>query len=170
MSKALICDIDGTLTETLSGSKFKLHSQDVKVINGVLEGINHYQKQGFWIYGVSNQGGIAAKHKSTDATIKEMQFTLQLIPQLEYISFCPDYEGNQLLEIYHRGEFQEFTRDTGKYAEFRKPGAGMIQKIINDWNITEAIMVGDRAEDEQAAFAANIPFMLAANFHKGLYL
>jgi len=44
---------------------------------------------------------------------------------------------------------------------FRKPKPGMLNLAISDCirKPTQVLMVGDRPEDEQAAQAANIPFM-----------
>ncbi len=79
-TKILFVDIDGTLTETISGHAFKQHPQDVKVIEGVQSAIAYFISKGWMVIGVSNQGGIAKGFKTLAATVDEMIFTLSLIP------------------------------------------------------------------------------------------
>lgn len=45
--KILFCDIDGTLTETISGATFKQHSRDVKIIPGADKAIAHFVSRGY---------------------------------------------------------------------------------------------------------------------------
>ena len=58
----------------------------------------------------------------------------------------------------------EFLEDKFK---FRKPGAGMIYRAANDFEIdlTKSWMIGDRDEDEKAAKAAGVNFMPAEIWH-----
>jgi D-glycero-D-manno-heptose 1,7-bisphosphate phosphatase len=166
--KILFVDIDGTLTETISGHTFKQSPTDVKIIEGADKAIAHFAKSGWHIVGVSNQGGIASGHKSLDATFQEFAFTLELFPDLQDIYFCPDFDGKQLfftskydvpLEI---GFLEEQLEGT-----YRKPNPGMIQYVLTGIEdegktVDECLFVGDREEDETAARAASIPFMLAS--------
>ncbi len=92
--KILFVDIDGTLTETISGNPFKQHPQDVKVMEGADKAVAYFHGQGWRIIGISNQGG--AGHKSLEDAIAEMKLTQELLPQLLTIYFCPDFEGVQL--------------------------------------------------------------------------
>ena len=50
---------------------------------------------------------------------------------------------------------------------YRKPGAGMIYRAANDFEIdlTKSWMIGDRDEDEKAAKAAGLSFMPAEIWH-----
>lgn len=111
-----------------------------------------------------------------DQAIQEMRNTHELLPQLELICFCPDYEGKVIYEVNHF-EYRDFMRNqlidrkaeipnTLLFDSFRKPSPGMLQKIIHDWNLqsVEKWMVGDRTEDQQAAHAAGINFMWADTF------
>jgi D-glycero-D-manno-heptose 1,7-bisphosphate phosphatase len=60
MVKILFVDVDGTLTETLSGHTFKQHPRDVKIIEGADRAIAHFACLEWTIIGVSNQGGVSA--------------------------------------------------------------------------------------------------------------
>lgn len=100
--KILFVDIDGTLTETISGHAFKQNPQDVKIIGGADQAIIHFAKLGWHIIGISNQGGIASGHKTLEATFQEFEFTLDLFPDLRDIYFCPDFEGQKLFVVSRR--------------------------------------------------------------------
>ncbi|MEH2034024.1 MAG: hypothetical protein V7K67_31200 [Nostoc sp.] len=90
--KILFCDIDGTLTETISGHTFKQSPTDVKIIVGADKAIAHFADLGWLIVGVSNQGGCDTINRDTGKPLKsfedaiaEMQFTLKLFPRLKAI-------------------------------------------------------------------------------------
>ncbi|WP_049769555.1 HAD hydrolase-like protein [Rippkaea orientalis] len=73
--------------------------------------------------------------------------------------FCPDYEG----KICYRCYRENWINLSPVIIEnCRKPSPGMINFLIQfHAPITDALMVGDRPEDEGAAQAAGIKFMLA---------
>lgn len=166
--KILFCDIDKTLTETISGAPLKQHPKDVKIIDGADKGLKHFSKLGWLIIGISNQGGVAAGHKSLEDAIAEMAYTKVLLPELRRIYFCPDYEGKQLFS--DDGYQISAHEDCSKY-NFRKPNPGMINHFLDDVQIREnfkkweAWMIGDRPEDEQCAANAGINFCPASVFH-----
>ncbi len=90
--KILLVDCDGTIRQPKSGAKFIDKPTDQEPIPGAVEAIDHYHSEGWLIIGVTNQAGVAAKHKSLKDCVQEQQYTLRLFPQLEAIYFCPDYE------------------------------------------------------------------------------
>jgi D-glycero-D-manno-heptose 1,7-bisphosphate phosphatase len=162
--KILFCDIDGTLTETISGHTFKQSPTDVKIIEGADRAIAHFATQGWVIMGVSNQAGIASGFKTLDATVEEMKFTLDLFPQLELIMFCPDFEG-KVCAVVNRDTNGSYKQITNPHQNFRKPNPGMIKyglKLIDTDYATEEYevwMAGDRPQDdEQCAINAGINF------------
>ena len=163
--KILFCDVDGTLTETISGKPFKQHPKDVKIIDGADKAVQHFNKLGWLIIGVSNQGGVAAEHKSLDDAIAEMAYTKLLLPELRRIYFCPDYEGKQLFSD-DGYEISAFSDCTGY--NFRKPNPGMITHFIKniDQPIDKCLMTGDRPEDEECALNAGIKFIEAQAWRK----
>ncbi|RAM47957.1 MAG: polynucleotide kinase [Hapalosiphonaceae cyanobacterium JJU2] len=125
-----------------------------------------------WVFvGISNQGGVAAGFKSIENTVAEMQFTLELLPQLSAIYFCPDFEGNILYKVSSKKienwERSQFPHPNVKgellYQSFRKPGSGMIMKGIDDLDEMpdQLWMIGDHQEDEAAAQTAGVNFMWA---------
>ncbi len=175
MSKLLLLDCDGTIREPLSGEKFPLHSRDQKIITGADKAIAYFASNNWQIYGYSNQGGVAAGHKSLQDAIAEQQYTLTLFPQITAVFFCPDYEGNLLYKTDRR-EAIKYERDTyllpyGRvkaFDSFRKPARGGIDFIVCwlNQNFEEILYIGDRLEDEQAAEAANIKFQRASKWRQ----
>lgn len=136
---------------------------------------------------ISNQGGIAAGHKSLESTIAEMRFCLELFPQISEAYFCPDFEGmdcwrvwgdcseehrikyeNEIVLIPQGGhdamEIESYRDGPSPSKNFRKPGPGMLRLAIENHPASEVLYVGDRPEDEQAAAAAGIPFAWASDF------
>lgn len=170
-TKILFCDIDETLTETISGNAFKQHSEDVKVIEGVQKAIAYFHQNNWLIIGVSNQGGIAKGFKILEATIREMKVTLSLIPNLSYIYFCPDFEGQECWQVTNSEAYEISDRETQLIGQFRKPDAGMLKlaKLFvedGNWEVTDMIMVGDRPEDMEAASAMGCKFYWAEKWRK----
>lgn len=165
--KLLLLDLDNTIREPKSGAKFINKPDDQKLIDGVEDAIAHYKD--WTIVGITNQGGVAAGHKSLEDAIAEQQYTLELLFQMVCILFCPDYEGKDCWVIQR--DYREPFVISKLGENFRKPGDGMLKYAKHwAWNycggyatdpIEDILMVGDRPEDEQAALAASIPFMWA---------
>jgi D-glycero-D-manno-heptose 1,7-bisphosphate phosphatase len=162
MTKIVFCDIDGTLTDTVSGATFKSNPRDVLVLPGVENALAHCAKEGYLMLGISNEGGVGAGHKKLEAAFEEKQYTCLLLPQLKAIYFCPDFAG-QVLCRADRDTAIEVKVESNKYSSFRKPGAGMIEYCLSLYggDVSKCCMVGDRPEDEKAAVAAGINFIAA---------
>lgn len=149
--KVIFFDIDGTLTETRSGANFKQNPNDIKVMDGVIKGLDFHKSKGYTLIGISNQGVCAAINQATgkpykliEDAIKEMQNTLQLLPQLEYICFCPDFEGFIMWKVSKNDALEIKQDDTYKFESFRTSGAGIINYFCNQNAPQEAWLVGDR--------------------------
>lgn len=113
---------------------------------------------------MTNQGGIAAGHKTLENCIEEQQFTLKLFPKIQSILFCPDFEGKKCYRCYIKKVFDV----SNKYplivvGYYRKPALGMINHILisNEADPHECLMVGDQQEDKDCAEAAGIQFLWA---------
>ena len=161
----LILDKDGTLTKPASGQKFIQTPQDQQVLPGVEEALGHYQSQGCVCVIASNQGGVAAGHKTIDEAIAEMRYCLELLPQIDRAYFCPDFEGEQCW-VVDRQTAQQL--DIGPLkGRMRKPQDGMIQQaILDDPDETEVLFVGDRPEDETAAILTEVKFQWADEWRR----
>lgn len=180
MKKLLLVDCDGCIRKPASGGKFIQHPLDQKAIDGADSAIAHYHSKGWTIIGISNQGGVAAGHKTLEDAIAESHYTLELFPQILCICICPDFEGRHAWLIGRKhDEVPIHTTDWGKefIGSFRKPQPGMINAAIKMAGF-EALKkdywyVGDRPEDEEAALRAGVNFMPADiwldRFRPGVY-
>lgn len=165
MTKLLLCDIDKTLTTTISGQTFKQHPRDVTVLPGVEAALKHACARGWKVTGVSNQAGIEAGYKTLEDCIEEMHYTIELLPHLDGIFFCPDRAGRRCWYVTAKEHWSvaEYNPYQGL---FRKPQPGMLLYAIKFFKAdkmeeTIAWMVGDRSEDEEAATNAGINFIHA---------
>lgn len=167
MNKILLCDIDGTLTDTKSRHAFKQNSDDIVVIGGVNHALNHFLARDFRIIGISNQAGVEKGYKTLDATIQEMKNTIVLLPQISEIYFCPDFQG----KICWRVTAETFNDVSVVYpslcGSFRKPNTGMADLAINTFidatgkDPEKVLMVGDLPSDAELAQNLACEFMWA---------
>jgi D-glycero-D-manno-heptose 1,7-bisphosphate phosphatase len=147
----IFLDLDGTLRETISGKTFINEPQDQKAIEGTQKALAYYQEKGFLLIGITNQGGVAAGHKSLQNAIEEQRITLQLFPELAEIFFCPNW-GESCYQLSRDNQPLEFSAPLsgdGTMISCRKPGHGMI--VIAAQTLAElkdCWMIGDRPEDE----------------------
>jgi D-glycero-D-manno-heptose 1,7-bisphosphate phosphatase len=158
--KLAIFDKDGTLVAPKSSAKFVQHPEDQMLLPGVAEGIAALAADGWAIAIASNQGGVAAGHKSLNDAIAEMQYCLSLLPQIEVAFFCPDFEDNDYVYVHRNGNTKQFDNG-GKFGGMRKPQPGMIRCLDEYMAASEILFVGDRPEDQQAAKSAGVAFQWA---------
>lgn len=166
--KILFLDCDGTIRRPKSGATFINVPEDQEIIEGVHEAIAHYKSLGFLPIGVTNQGGVASGHKSLKSAIQEQEYTLKLLPALNFIYFAPTYDGLICWKIARNIPTEIKQQSIEEFGSFRKPGSGMLNLALRFYNIepSKCLMVGDRTEDEEAASAASVPFIWAEDFCK----
>lgn len=175
MTKLLLLDKDGTLISPKSGAKFVSDPWDQAPLPGASETLQKYAANGWEMVVCSNQGGVAAGHKTLDNCILEMKFCLQLFAEIKEAYFCPDFEGNECWRLWGDcgedsrilyGKNSWETTDLQIEGKFRKPNPGILMLAAHFYNFEEIVYVGDRPEDEGAAIAGKIPFQWAADFFK----
>lgn len=168
MTKLLLLDLDGTVRRCKSNPQgFINDPKDQELIEGVEEAIARYASEGWSIVGITNQGGVAAGHKSLEDAIAEQAYTLLLLPQIEIILFCPDFEGRQCWKV-GGGSSGEVGYAFPFVGTYRKPNPGMLELAQALYhNPQEILYVGDRSEDEQAGAAAGVRFMWAEEWWTG---
>lgn len=175
MTKLLLCDLDGTLRCPKSGANFINDPYDQQLIPEAATAIAHYHNQGWKIIGITNQGGVAAGHKSLEDAIAEQKYTLELLPELSSIFFCTDFEGRHCWFVCQQSEDYATCLHLTPWAEefigkFRKPNPGMLLAAIklsgSEQMKNNYCFVGDRPEDEQAAKNAGVDFMWAEDWRK----
>lgn len=165
---AFIADLDGTIRRSSSG-EFINSPEDIALYDGVIEGLWRYRLDGFLIFGVTNQGGVAYGHKTPDDHQAEMRRMEQLAAQqcargwpFHQVKACFYMEGGSVEEFAFR-------------SLCRKPYYGQLAVLedearangyIIDWE--QSIMVGDRDEDRQCAEAAGVEFHDAETWRRAI--
>jgi D-glycero-D-manno-heptose 1,7-bisphosphate phosphatase len=160
----LLLDLDGTVREPLDGHKFIQRPRDQRIIAKAEQACAYYAVKGWKIIGVTNQAGVASGKKSLQSCIKEQEYTLVLLPDIEKIYFCPDFEGRKCFCVT-RSEIHNYSKEQ-ESGEFRKPQPGMLNLAIRMHQPEQALMVGDRPEDKAAALAAGIKFQQAQSWRQ----
>jgi len=139
--KALFLDRDGTINIE---KNYVYKIEDFEFIEGVFELIKSYQDQGFLVFVITNQAGIARGfYTENDYSIltKWMQEQFEL-------------EGIQITKVYHCPHHPKITGE----CSFRKPNPGMILQAIDEFNIDPAnsVLIGDKKSDILAGENAGI--------------
>jgi D,D-heptose 1,7-bisphosphate phosphatase len=123
--------------------------QDIVWMDGAIEAVRWLNEQGFYVFVITNQGGIAHGyyeeshvHELHDWMQQEMQRHGAHIDAFEHCPYHPD------------GVVERYRQES----EFRKPQPGMILKLQREWTTDPArsFVVGDRDSDVAAAIAAGV--------------
>ncbi|GAA0437387.1 D-glycero-beta-D-manno-heptose 1,7-bisphosphate 7-phosphatase [Lentibacillus halophilus] len=134
MNQAVFLDRDGVINEVLTDRvKFVNRPSDVYLLDGVGEAIQAFNDMGFFVFVVTNQGGIGLGYMTDDAldaVHKRMQADLAAFgATIDDIAYCPHKP--------HAG------------CECRKPRPKMIVDLAQTYDIAldKSFMVGDRDPD-----------------------
>lgn len=156
---ALCLDLDGTVRYSKSG-KFIQRIADIELYEGVEETLWEMRQEGWLIFGISNQGGVAHGFKTPEEIDRELTRTMEIFETSPFhsVKTC-------------------FHMDDGSVSPYkwrslmRKPDIGMLALLemealekgfMVDWN--NSVLVGDREEDRQCAHNAGIRFSWAWDF------
>jgi D-glycero-D-manno-heptose 1,7-bisphosphate phosphatase len=141
MSIDIFLDRDGTLIED-TGYISKI--EDIKMMNGVIDGLKLFMENGYRLHLVSNQSGIV-RGKCTPREFAEVQSELVRRLALEGIHFT------SVNFCFHAPEDR---------CECRKPEIGMFEMVSKKFKVfhRSAAMIGDSEVDEKAASNFKIAF------------
>ena len=140
--KAIFLDRDGVLIDN-SGHYYIWKSDQLKLIDGVIENLRIFSQKGFQLFIVSNQGGISRGLYSKNDILKLHAELIQTFKtnyiEIAEIAFCP-----------HHPEVEKCL--------CRKPDSLMIDKLIAKYKISkeDSYMIGDSESDLEAAQKAGI--------------
>ena len=141
MKKALFLDRDGVINVELH---YLYKIEKFKFIEGIFELCRYYQTQGYLIFVVTNQSGIArGYYNESDFNIltswmtQEFQKEAVNITKVYYCPHHPDISGE---------------------CSCRKPKNGMILKAKNEYDLDlrNSVLIGDKESDIEAAKSAGI--------------
>lgn len=137
--KCVFLDRDGVLNQDLEGYLYQ--PEDIRIPEGVIEGLQKMKKAGYLLIVVTNQAGIA-KNQYTKADVWKCHQYFQekcgnILDDLYFCSHHPDYDSRSLM---------------------RKPESLMFEKAIAKYDIdtTASWMIGDRPTDMQAGKRAGV--------------
>lgn len=159
LKPALCLDLDGTVRYSLNG-KFINKPEDIALFPDVEAKIWQYRNEGYLIFGITNQGGVAYGYKTPQDNDAEIDKTCSLFGQNPFhiIKSCLHHPKGSHEPYNHR-------------SLLRKPDVGMLALcevdaweagFIVDWD--NSIFVGDRPEDMECAERAGIEFQWAWQF------
>lgn len=146
-----IFDKDGTLCRNKNGKTFINSIDEQELIPGVKEKIDSLRSDGHLIGIASNQGGVAFGHMTYRQASDILEHASQLIGGADWWVFCP---------FHPEATEPQFKMNSSD----RKPGPGMLLEIMAVLDEQEAIFIGDRAEDQEAAKRAGVKFVWASDF------
>lgn len=125
----------------------------LELIDGALEAIEALNRAGYVVVVVSNQSGVARGYFGTEDVERfheAIQARLSAVgAHIDAFYYCP-YHPQAAIPAF-RAEHPD-----------RKPGAGMIEKAIRQFDLDRkrSFMIGDRISDIEAARNARIPGFL----------
>ena len=149
--KGLLLDVDGTLRRTRSGEIFPRGPEDVELLPGRREVLRRFVDEGYRLFFVSNQSGVASGTLTAAAAEAAFARTIELLdlPVAE-VMYCPH-------PAFPVGCF------------CRKPLPGLGVSLIQRHRLAREhlIMVGDMDSDQDFARALGIRYVDAAKFFAG---
>lgn len=161
--KVLFLDLDGTVRRSKADPNgFISGPHDIELVPGILDKMQRYSNEGWYIAGISNQGGVAHGHKSHEQVDAEMKVTQSLcLGMFATIRSCYCMADGNIFPYNYR-------------SLTRKPDIGMLVLIEKDFwengmviDYKNSLYVGDREEDKECARRAEIEFKHIDDF---LYL
>jgi len=137
---AVFLDRDNTL---VFDPGYLSNPADVRLLNGVVEGLDAMAKAGFHLIIVTNQAGVARGYfdeRVVSAVNSEVVRKLEAegIP-IAAVYYCP-YHPDGIIEPFNR------------HHPDRKPNPGMLLRAARDWHIdlSRSWMIGDTVHDSEA--------------------
>ena len=141
MKKALFLDRDGVINIE---KNYLYKIEDFEFIDGIMDLCTFYQGQGYEIFVLTNQSGIARKYYTEDdfnivTTWMIKEFAKKNII-ISHVYFCPHHPSIS-------GE-----------CDCRKPNTGMFLRAKKEYNLdlSQSIMIGDNERDIEAGLNAGL--------------
>lgn len=150
-NRGLLLDVDGTLRKTKSGEIFPRSADDVEILPGRRERLQRFVDEGYKLFFVSNQSGVASETLTKEAADAAFARTIELLglPVAEVV-YCPH-------PAFPVGCF------------CRKPLPGLGVSLIHRHQLSREhlIMVGDMDSDREFARAVGAKYFDAGEFFAG---
>lgn len=140
-NKALFIDRDGTINIE---KHYVYRKEDFVFIPGIFDLLKHFTDNGYLIFIITNQSGIARGLYSEDDYNKLTEWMLN-----EF-----ELKGIKITKVYHCPHHPDITGP----CNCRKPKPGMILQAIEEFNIdpSASVLIGDKKSDILAGENAGI--------------
>lgn len=144
--KAAFFDRDGVLNVDKS---YLYKIEDLEWIDGAKEALAYLTQQGYTVFVVTNQSGIARGYYTVDDMNKLHDFMVQQVAaaggKIEKFYYCPHLP---------EGKIAEYAVE----CDCRKPKPGLILRAFEEYDINKdaAFLIGDKPRDVESAEAAGI--------------
>ena len=144
--KAAFFDRDGVLNVDKS---YLYKIEDLEWIDGAKEALAYLTQQGYTVFVVTNQSGIARGYYTVDDMNKLHEFMAQQVAaaggKIEKFYYCPHLP---------EGKIAEYAVE----CDCRKPKPGLILRAFEEYGIDKdaAFLIGDKPRDVESAEAAGI--------------
>jgi len=139
--KALFLDRDGTVNVE---KNYVFRIEDVEFREGIFELVKTFADDGFLIFIVTNQSGIARGFYTEEDFYKLTRWMVEQFRQ----------KGITITRVYFCPHHPDFTGE----CNCRKPNPGMLLQAIEEYNLDPAacVLIGDHETDVRAGKNANI--------------
>ncbi|MDI1266029.1 MAG: HAD-IIIA family hydrolase [bacterium] len=143
---AAFLDRDGVINHD---DNYVHRREQVRWIDGAIDAIRWLNDEGYYVFAVTNQAGVAHGYYAEDDVN-----SLHAWMQNELRSSGAHIDGFEYCPYHPEGKIARYRRRS----ELRKPGPGMLLKLQKDWDtdVASSFMIGDRDIDMQAATAAGV--------------
>lgn len=144
--KAAFFDRDGVLNVDKS---YLYKIEDLEWIDGAKEALAYLTQQGYTVFVVTNQSGIARGYYTVDDMNRLHDFMAQQVAaaggKIEKFYYCPHLP---------EGKIAEYAVE----CDCRKPKPGLILRAFEEYDIDKeaAFLIGDKPRDVESAEAAGI--------------
>ncbi|GAA4792922.1 HAD-IIIA family hydrolase [Olivibacter ginsenosidimutans] len=160
VKKAIFLDKDGTLIPNIP---YNVDPDKIHLESGVVEGLKLLVQQGFDLYVVTNQSGIAKGYFSEDDifvvrdALKQL-FEINGLPPFKAFYFCPHHPNGIVSRL-------------ACTCNCRKPMPGLLQMAAFDHqlSLTHSWMIGDILNDIEAGNRAGCKSVLINNGNETLW-
>lgn len=150
--KGLLLDVDGTLRKTLSGDLYPTDPADIELLPGRREVLQRWIADGYQLFFVSNQSGVASGSVTLDAVQRCFQRTVELLDvPIADVAFCP-----------------HSAFPAGCFCRKPMPGLGVYLARTHQLALDQLVMVGDMDSDAQFAGAIGATYVDAEAFFGGV--
>ena len=141
MRKALFLDRDGVINVD---KNYVCTISDFEFTKGIFELCRNYQDEGYLIFVVTNQAGIARKIFSEDNFLELTGWMLKQFNE----------KGIEIAKVYYCPHHPDFTGT----CNCRKPKPGLFLRAAKDFDIdmSESVLIGDKESDIRAGVNAGI--------------